>query len=191
MSADARARLALRLAADYASGGHRKWFTGDLNDAANIVAEAVAADLDAIAHAALAGTTLAAIMAIAGGTRGIGTPDADRIPLGAFLGSAAFGDLDILTTLNIVQHDAAYQMLPQDRAALLFTTTGTNTWTLPLSSDVPAGWWVRYKNRSGNNLTLARTGSDTIDGAASNLTVTTGTSGIIGRQGVTANWEHG
>jgi hypothetical protein len=189
MSADARARLGARVYNDYANGGHRTVFVPDLNDVSNVVGEAVAADIDAIKQAGLASASLAAQMALApGGAQAIGVPDPDRVPLGAFLGSAAFLDADPILGIQAVIQGAAYQMVSQDRGSLLVSTTGANTWTLPLSSDVPWNWFVRYKNRSGSNLIIARTGADTIDGAAANLTVATGTSGYIVRLG--AGFEH-
>jgi hypothetical protein len=189
MSADARARLGARTYNDYANGGHRTVFVPDLNDVANVVTEAVNADTDAIKQAGLAAASLASMVALGpGGTQGIGVPDPDRVPLGAFLGSAAFADLDAILGIQAVLQNAAYQMVSQDRGSLLVCSSGTQTWTLPLSSDVPWNWFVRYKNRSGNNLTIARTGADTIDGAAANLTVVTATSGYIVRIG--AGFEH-
>jgi hypothetical protein len=189
MSADARARLSVRVYNDYANGGHRTVFVPDLNDVANVVNEAVAADTDAIHQASLAAASLASMVALGpGGTQGIGVPDPDRVPLGAFMGSAAFLDADAILGIQVTLLSASYQMVSQDRGSLLVATTGTLTWTLPLSSDVPWNWFVRYKNRSGANLTLARTGADTIDGVAANLTVATATSGYIVRAG--ANFEH-
>jgi hypothetical protein len=189
MSADARARLSVRTYNDYANGGHRTVFVPDLNDVSNVVAEAVAADVDAIKQAGLAASSLASMLAIApGGTQGIGVPDPDRVPLGAFLGAAAFLDVDPLLGIQVTNLSAAYQFVSQDRGGLFVATAGTLTWTLPLSSDVPWNWFVRYKNRSGANLTLARTGADTIDGAAANLTVATAISGYICRSG--AGFEH-
>jgi hypothetical protein len=189
MSADARARLSARVYNDYANGGHRTVFVPDLNDVANVVNEAVAADTDAIHQAALAAASLASMVALGpGGAQGIGVPDPDRVPLGAFLGSAAFLDAEPILGIQVTLQNAAYQMVSQDRGSLLLTTSGTNTWTLPLSSDVPWNWFVRYKNRSGNALTIARTGADLIDGAAANLTVATATIGYIVRSG--AGWEH-
>jgi hypothetical protein len=164
-------------------------FVPDLNDVANVVGEAVAADTDAIKQAQLAAASLASMVALGpGGTQGIGVPDPDRVPLGAFLGAAAFLDVDPILGIQVVVQNAAYQMVSQDRGNLLLCTTGTNTWTLPLSSDVPWNWFVRYKNRSGANLTIARTGADTIDGVAASLTVATATSGYIVRSG--AGFEH-
>ena len=51
-------------------------------------------------------------------------------------------------------------------------TAAARTITLPLANAVPAGWQTTIKDESGgaltNNITIARAGSDTIDGATSN-----------------------
>ena len=53
------------------------------------------------------------------------------------------------------------------------STAAARTITLPLANSVPAGWQTTIKDESGgaltNNITIARAGSDTIDGAASNV----------------------
>lgn len=117
-------------------------------------------------------------------TGGVGTA-AIEVPRAAELGSAAFCDAAALTGIFSSTQNAAYQILPQDRGRLLLTTSGTNTWTLPAGAALPDGWFCRIKNRSGANLTIARTGSDTIDGATS-LTVATGTGRLIVRTSSTA-----
>ena len=52
-------------------------------------------------------------------------------------------------------------------------TAAARTITLPLANAVPAGWQVTVKDESGgaltNNITIARAGADTIDGATSNV----------------------
>jgi len=52
------------------------------------------------------------------------------------------------------------------------STAAARTITLPLANAVPAGWQTTIKDESGgaltNNITIARAGSDTIDGATSN-----------------------
>ena len=52
-------------------------------------------------------------------------------------------------------------------------TAAARTITLPLANAVPAGWQLTVKDESGgaltNNITIARAGADTIDGATSNV----------------------
>jgi len=52
------------------------------------------------------------------------------------------------------------------------STAAARTINLPLANAVPAGWQITVKDESGgaltNNITIARAGSDTIDGATSN-----------------------
>jgi hypothetical protein len=53
------------------------------------------------------------------------------------------------------------------------STAAARTITLPLANTVPSGWQITVKDESGgaltNNITIARSGSDTIDGATSNV----------------------
>jgi len=53
------------------------------------------------------------------------------------------------------------------------STAAARTITLPLANAVPAGWQTTVKDESGgaltNNITIARAGADTIDGATSNV----------------------
>lgn len=186
MSADARQRLSVRVAADYANAGHRKYFIPDLNDVANVVGEAVAADTDALAASAAAAASYAAMLAIAGGTQGIGG-DPSELPLVAFLGSAAFASLDAVIGVAQNVQNGAYQILATDRAKLLLSTSGANTWTLPLSTDCPPFYYFRWRNRSGSNLIFNRTSPDTIEGATTAWTMATNTSGIISLSA--GNWE--
>lgn len=178
MSAAALARLAARVASDYANGGHRTYFSPDLNDVAGVVGDAVAADTSALAAALAAGQSLAAALAIVGAAQGVGAAG-DEVPLVVELGSATFVPWGRLLGIPVNTQNGAWQMLPQDFGTLLLTSSGTNTWTLPASTDLPNWWQVRYKNRSGNNLTLARTGTDTINGAGSNVTIATGAQGTL------------
>lgn len=187
MSAAARARLAARIATQYQNGGHRSIFVPDLNDVAAVGNEAAANGTNAVNSAAQAAASLAAALAIIGGAQGVGADPLD-VPRGAELGSAAFMDAAILRGVFVLTRDADYQILPQDWGALIRATSGTRTWTLPAASAVPQGWFLRIKNRSGSNLTIARTGSDTIDGAAASLVVATGAARIIARAG-SGDWE--
>lgn len=175
MSAESRARLAARVNADYANGGHRAVFTPDLNAVADVGNETAANTVSAIAAAAQAAASLAAALEITGGAVSIGGGSL-ALPRNTELGSAAFVDAESLLAMPVETHDATFQVLPQDWGKLHRATSGTRTWTLPLAADVPIGWWFVAKNRSGNNLTVNRSGSDTIDAAATSLTIATGTS---------------
>jgi hypothetical protein len=106
------------------------------------------------------------------------------VPRHAELGTAAYADAGTLRGLYVASVGAAYQIVPQDWGRMLLGTSGTLTWTLPLAADVPAGWYCWVKNRTGNNLTISRAGSDTVDGTTS-ITVSTGTGRVIARSGAT------
>jgi len=169
------------------NGGHRLWFLPLTQD---IVAEAAriqANQTSATAAAAAAQASLSAMLAVSGGTLGIGTEPLDLVRAGD-LGSAAFLDEDVINGIVVNTQNTTYTINITDKSKLLLTTSGTNTWTLPLLSTLPPRWYFRYKNRSGNNLTFNRSGSDTINAAATSLVVATGTSGIIARSGV-STWE--
>ena len=108
-----------------------------------------------------------------------------------WIGSAAFVDLEQVLVRRPVTQDATYQILPIDFwTSLLLTTSGTRTYTLPAWSDMPQFVPALIgKNRSGNNLTLARSGSDTIDAAATSVTVPTGSSWEIYKSDTSGLWE--
>lgn len=178
MSSAAAARLAARVSADYASGGHRTYFTPDLNDAATVAGEVANDASSAASSASTAAASLAAAQAIVGATQGVGTDGMD-VPQNATLGSAARADANRLRGRFYLLCDSNYQILPQDFGKLLVTTSGTRTWTLPLGSDLPEGWTIYIKNRSGNNLTINRSGSDGINAAATSITIATGASATI------------
>lgn len=64
---------------------------------------------------------------------------------------------------------AAYTVTPQDRYVYVDASGQAVTVTLPAATSVPAGFTVgiKKKDSSGNAVTVARTGSDTFDGATS------------------------
>lgn len=180
-------QLAGRVAADYANGGHRSVFIPDLNAVAT-VANDVATDAASAESAAVqAAASLAAALELTGGAVEVGT-DQLGVPRNAELGDAAFADAMQIAGQFVDTRDATYQILPQDFSKVLRATSGTRTWTLPLAANVPDGWWIVCKNRSGNNLTVSRAGSDTIDAAATSLTIATGASAIIVKASATT-WE--
>ena len=184
MRGSAASRLAARVATDYQLGGHRLHFIPDLNDVAE-VAQLVSFQYTATVSAGdAAENSLAAILALAGGLQAIGPS-----PLGLVraidLGTAAFADANVLRGRPSAARGAAYQMLPQDFGLTLIAESGTLTWTLPLLSALPFGWYVAVWNRSGANLTINRAGSDVIGAAATSLTVATATGAVIGARDAT------
>jgi hypothetical protein len=65
-------------------------------------------------------------------------------------------------------------------------TTGTTTVTLPLISATASGWSCVIRNAGSNTVTVARQGSDLIDGAAS-ITIAPGDASVIYNN--SANWN--
>lgn len=107
--------------------------------------------------------------------------EALKVPRGAQLGSAAFVEAGALRGIFVTPTNAAYTIAPHQWGAAFLATSGAPTVTLPLASTVPVGWFCRVKAR-GTTMTVARSGSDTIDGATS-LSVTTGNFRTIVRSG--------
>lgn len=97
-------------------------------------------------------------------TFGAGTSSANAAALAGY-GLKALG-----TTLNeqtfVATFSSAYQFLSNDRASLYVWTGGAGVATLPSAGDVGAGWFVIIKNDGTGILTVALTGSNTIDGQA-------------------------
>ena len=181
MSAEARARLAARVAGDYAAGGHRTVFVPDLNDVAAVGNQVATDGAAAASSAAAAAASLAAATAITGGQQGVGADPLD-VPRAADLGDAAFLGADVLRGRWPVARGAAYQILPQDYGRTLIAETGTLTWTLPPLSELPDGWWVQVWNRSGATLTMTRSGSDVIGAAGTSVTAADGSGLTLARR---------
>jgi len=82
---------------------------------------------------------------------------------------------DILVSRSWVNKNSAYTMLASERGVNSDATSGAFTVTLPLASTaVDKGtYFVRKSDASGNNVTVARQGSDTIDGSTSSKTIAT------------------
>jgi hypothetical protein len=173
MSTTDWAYLAARTSADFANGGHRTYFVPSLNAVANTANDMAALAEDASDAAAAAAATYTLNLALGVSAYGVGTEPLD-LPRTVDLGGAAFVETDVLLGVFPSTQNAAYQMLPTDFRRLLLTTTGTNTWTLPLAADLPDGWHCWYRNRSGANLTIQRSGSDTFNAAATSVTISTG-----------------
>jgi hypothetical protein len=172
MSAADWAFLAARTAGDFANDGHRTYFVPSLTAVAATAIDVSAFATAAAASAAAASGSLATQVALGTAANGVGNEPMDLPRMSMFNGEA-FRQWDMAGALIPSTQNAAYQITEHDTGKLLLTTSGTNTWTLPLAADVWVGWTTRIRNRSGNNLTLARTASDTINGAGSNLTVAT------------------
>jgi len=174
MSAAARARLAARIAGDYASGGHRTVFVPDLNDVAAVGNDASANGTAAVAAAAAATAALSSALTITGGGQGIGGNPLDVLR-NIDVGDAAFFPAAALRGWFTYARGAAYQILPSDYGVALIAETGTLTWTLPLLSNLPDGWWLSVWNRSGAVLTLNRSGADVIGSAGTSVTAANNT----------------
>lgn len=171
MSAEAALRLSARIPSQYLDGKHVIYWVGDMNDMAAVALWT--STLASQAQAFLTGASAMYALQVALGVpaNGIGNEPMDLPRMSMFSGGAAL-PWDMPAMVVNVQ-DATYQITEHDFGKLIITTSGTRTWTLPLGTDVWVGWRTYIRNRSGNNLTLARSGSDTINGAGSNLTVAT------------------
>jgi hypothetical protein len=110
-------------------------------------------------------------VALGAGVYGIGIGAQLNLPRVANLGSAAFGEFDVEHAIFVTEQTSAYQITPHDRNKLILVPSGTVTLTLPLAADLPAGWACRWMNISTNNLTFARSGSDTINAAATSKVI--------------------
>lgn len=185
MSAEAIARLAARVVGDYLNGGHVEVFVPDLNDTATLATYTATNATSAAAAASAAAATYALVLALIGGGQGVGTEQLDVPPVWA-LGSGAFSDVEVIRGIFPNLQNAAYQILALDQGRLTYCTSGTNTYTLPLAADLPDGWCAPLRNRSGNNLTVARTGSDTINGTTSATIATGNTTSWVFKTGSTS-----
>jgi hypothetical protein len=157
----------------FQSGGHRTWLIPAYQAVARTGYDVAGFATQAQASAAAASGSLATQLAL--GTPANGVNNAPMgLPRMSMLNGEAFRAWDQAAALVVNTQDATYQITEHDGGKLLLCTSGTRTWTLPAAADVWVGWQARLRNRSGNNLTLNRTGADTINGAGSNLTVATG-----------------
>lgn len=171
-------RLLNRRNSDYSGYGHIDRLTGDYNAVANVVGfTAEVADLVWAAEAAVTAAVQTA-EEIAGGTYGIGTRPMD-LPRNTELGPMAFvgrsGRLHLYPRLV----SSAVTLTADDMGKLILPDG--NDVTLPVGSapGMGTGWIVAVKNgHDSSSLTLAASGSDTIDGGAS-LTLAAGAWVII------------
>lgn len=159
--------------ASFENDRHRTNFVPALAAVAAVAGDVAVDAFQASAAANIAAASLAAQMALGTAANGVGNEPMD-LPRMSMLNGEAFRQWDMAAGFISNIQDATYQIVEHDSAKLLLCTSGTRTWTLPASTDVWIGWQARLRNRSGNNLTLARTGSDTINGAGSSLTIATG-----------------
>ena len=165
--------LEARVDADFEGFAHLTYFRPSLLAVASVgryVAD-LAGQAEDLADAAAESYALQ--LALGAGAYGIGTLPL-YLPRAGALGSAAFLNVNQLKGIFPSTQNAAYQVTPHDLGRLLLTTSGTKTWTLPLAADLEEGWFALYRNRSGNNLTIARSGSDTLNAAATSVTISTG-----------------
>ena len=85
--------------------------------------------------------------------------------------------IDDAINITVLEKTTTYQILAADNGKCLVMNTsgGAFTVTLPAAADISAGWHIRIKDKGSattNNGTIARN-SHTIDGAASNITLST------------------
>jgi hypothetical protein len=200
-----RTRLAGRVQADYDGFGYAALFVDDLNavaavgndvaddaataataaatTAASILTQTALDVANAEAAAAAAAISLSTSQAITGGVQGIGT---------APLMAPRNAELPPAPTAGLfpIERGTAYQITPHDAAPrVLIAASGTLTWTLPLLADLDAGWSVRVWNRSGNTLTINRSGSDVIGAAGTSLTVADGAGATLAYGAAGARFE--
>jgi hypothetical protein len=98
------------------------------------------------------------------------------------LGSAAFFDAGALRGRFPVAAGAAYQIVADDWGRTLIAESGTLTWTLPVITQLPDGWWVQVWNRSGNTLTIQRAASAVIGASATSITIADGSGVTLARR---------
>ncbi len=103
------------------------------------------------------------------------------------VGSAAFADARALSGARVVTQNSSYQITPQDHGKIFRATSGSPTFTLPAWAALHPWFRVGFKAR-GTTITIARSGSDTIDGTTS-ISVTTGNSVSVGRTDTTGEME--
>lgn len=190
MSTTSAAYLTTITSALMANGGHRTYWDlvmAAIAETANDVGDQAAG---VASYYDLVQASYTLMLSVSGGSLGTGYDQAD-VPLRNALGSGAFANMSQFAIRRVTTKDATYQILPQDFwTEMLLTTSGTRTYTLPAWTDmpdfVPA---LSGKNRSGNNLTLAPTGSDTINGAGASITIATANSYDIYKSDTSGAWE--
>jgi len=179
MSAEDWTYLAARSDADFPNGLFRTYFRPSLNAIGRTAQDVAFLTVQVQAYLDSISAIYALAQALAVPAYGVGL-DAMKLPRAGDLGNAAFRDWEAQHGIVTNTQNAAYQITLHDFGKLLLTTSGTNTFTLPLATDLPDAWWCLYHNISGANLTIQRSGTDTINGvAATSIVVATGSA--IGR----------
>lgn len=178
MSAEDWSYLGGLAVTQFQNGGHRTYLVPAFNAVGRTAQDVSALATSTSALAAAAASSYALMAALGASAYSIGTA-AMSLPRVADLGPGAFTDPQYDAGVIVNLQNAAYQITLHDFGKLLLDTSGTNTYTLPAATDLPEGWWCLYQNFSGVNLTLARSGTDTINSAATSVTVATGAA--IGR----------
>lgn len=175
---DSIARLLARVQNDYLDNGHIPLLIDDYNAVARVGNYTAQQATAAAASAAAAANSYALMVALGASAYGVGIDLADLVRAGQ-LGGMAF--MEPTTTLGrfVNTKDETYQIRPDDFAKVLLLTSGTRTHTLPLAADLPEGWWCMWNNRSGNNYTVNRSGTDTFNAAATTIALSTGDWGFI------------
>jgi hypothetical protein len=108
-----------------------------------------------------------------------------EVARGSDLGTAAYLEAEAFKAIYSVSLSGAYQILPDDWGKLLHSASGTNTFTLPLGTDLEDGWNCFISNLSGADVTLSRSGSDLINGGSS-IAIASGTGRRVVRLSSTA-----
>lgn len=173
MSASDWTYLAGLAVSQFQSGGHRTYLVPAFNAVGQTGRDVADMAAQCLAYQTAAAGSLATQVALGLAANGVGNEPMD-LPRMSMLNGEAFRQWDQAAALVVNTQDATYQITEHDGGKLLLCTSGTRTWTLPAATDVWVGWQCRLRNRSGNNLTLARAGSETINGTAASLTVATG-----------------
>jgi hypothetical protein len=80
---------------------------------------------------------------------------------------------DFREMTQIVNGDSNLAITKTNGGALILVTSGTRTHTLPLLTNIPTGWRVVWKNRSGNTLTV-NTSGEIVNAGGTSFTLATG-----------------
>jgi hypothetical protein len=163
----------------FQNGGHRTWLIPTYNAIGRTAKDVAYLTGQAQASAAAAAGSLATQLALGTPANGVGNEPMD-LPRMAYLDGSAFRPWDMALSLYPNTQNATYQITPHDAGKLRLCTNGTRTWTLPMATNVWAGWTCRLRNRSGATLTL-NTGaaSDAINGGTAGVGITVATGSAI------------
>jgi hypothetical protein len=119
-------------------------------------------------------------------TFGTGTSSADAATLQGYGLTTVNGKL--CTTQNVVTVSSPPTLLDSSRAAtFVWNNVGTGAFTLPPASSLTAGWFISFRNSGTGTLTIACSGSSSINGQSS-INTNPGDSGLIAFQASTGNF---